>query len=78
MNAASLAAAAEATFTVTNNKVEANDVVVVALAATGTGTPQVFVSAVDAGSFDITITNLHATTADTTADPINFVVIKAS
>lgn len=76
MNAASLAAGAEASFTVTNSAVAATDVVVVCLKTVGTGTPMVFVDTVAAGSFRITITNLHAATADTTADVINFVVIK--
>lgn len=76
MNGASLAAGAEATFTVTNSKIQAvTDVVNVCLQSTGTGTPFVFVSAVAVGSFNITITNLHASTADTTADPINFVIV---
>lgn len=73
----SLAAAAEATFTVTNSKVAATDVVVVNITPGGTGTPHVYVSSVAAGSFAITMTNLHATTADTSADVINFAVIKA-
>lgn len=76
MDDASLAAAAEATFTVTNDKIVAvTDVVQVSLQSTTTGTPMVFVSDVSVGSFDITITNLHASTADTTADPINFVIV---
>ena len=78
MNAASLAAAAEASFVVTNSFVTATSVPVVALATTATGTPQVFVSAVAAGSFTITIANLHASTADTTADVINFIVFNGS
>jgi hypothetical protein len=78
MNAASLAAAAEATFVVTNSYVTASSVPVIALKSSATGTPQVYVSAVAAGSFSITITNLHASTADTTADVINFVVFNGS
>lgn len=78
MNAASLAAGAEATFTVTNSFVTSTSVPVVALTAIGTGTPQVYVSAVANGSFNITITNLHAATADTTADVINFIVFNGS
>ena len=75
----SLAAGAEATFTVTNTLVAANDVVIVNLSSgLTTGAPMVYVSDVAAGSFNITITNLHATTADTTADTINFVVIKGA
>lgn len=74
----SLAAGAEATFTVTNTLVAAGDVVVVSLktpSATGLSFP--FVSTTAAGSFNITLTNLHATTADTSASVINFAVIKA-
>lgn len=74
----SLAAAAEAEFTVTNSAVAATDVVVVCLkteSATGTSLP--FVSTVGAGSFKITLTNLHATTADTSASVINFAIIKS-
>lgn len=74
---ASLAAAAEATFTVTNSTVAATDVVVVSIKPGGTGTPQAYVSNVAAGSFAITITNLHASVADTSADVINFAVVKA-
>lgn len=75
---ASLAAGAEATFTVTNTLVAATDVVVVSLqtpSATGLSLP--FVSSTAAGSFNITLTNLHASTADTSASVINFVVIKS-
>lgn len=71
----SLAAAAEATFTVTNSQVVATSVPVVALASGAAATTQVFVSAVAAGSFDITVANLHASTAETGALVINFVVI---
>lgn len=74
----SLAAAAEATFTVTNSAVAAADVVVVSLktpSATGMSIPAVTTTA--AGSFQITLTNLHAATADTSASVINFAVIKA-
>ena len=74
---ASLAAGAEVTFTVTNSAVAATDVILLSLGTTTTGTPFAFVSDVSAGSFDITITNLHASTANTSAEGINFVVIKA-
>lgn len=73
----SLAAGAEATFTVTNTLVAATDIVVVSLkTASGTGLSIPIVTAVAAGSFDITLTNLHASTADTVASVINFAVIK--
>lgn len=77
-DATSLATGAEATFTVTNTLVAATDVVAVCLktpSATGFSLP--FVSQVADGSFKITLTNLHGSTADTSASVINFVVIKA-
>ena len=77
-DATSLAAGAEATFTVTNSSVAIGDVVVASLrsgATAGTSIPAV--TAVAAGSFAITLTNLHASTADTGASIINFAVIKA-
>lgn len=77
-DATSLAAAGEAAFTVTNSTVAATDVVVVALKTdSATGTSFAYVSNIADGSFEITVTNLHATTADTSASVINFVVIKA-
>lgn len=76
-DATSLAAGAEATFTVTNTLVAATDVVVVCAASGQTADTSVpVVSAVAAGSFKITLTNLHASTADTGAMVINFAVIK--
>jgi hypothetical protein len=76
----SLAAGAEATFTVTNSTVAATDVVVCAVKSGGTtsGSTWAKVTAVAAGSFDITLTNLHATTADTAALVINFAVVKSA
>jgi len=77
-NNASLAAAAEAEFTVTNSKVVVGDVVMVCLktkSATALSLP--IVSTIAAGSFNITMSNLHASTADTSASTINFVIIKA-
>lgn len=76
-DATSLAAGAEATFTVTNTLVAATDVVVVCAKGGQTaGTSVPVVSAVAAGSFDITLTNLHAATADTGAMTINFAIVK--
>jgi len=75
-DATSLAAGAEAVFRVTNDKVSAKSVPVIAAASgqtAGTSTPHV--SAVSAGTFDITLTNLHASTADTGAMVINFAII---
>lgn len=77
---ASLAAEATAVFTVTNSQVAAGDVVAISMASgdNGTGTI-VFVSAVAAGSFDISVHNgnVAAGTAETGAIVINFAVIKA-
>lgn len=80
-NNASLAAEATADFVVTNNKVEAGDVVVVSVASgsNGGGT-LVSVIAVAAGSFTVRVHNgnVAAGTAETGAIVINFAVIKAS
>jgi hypothetical protein len=78
-DATSLAAGAEATFAVTNSKVAATDVVVVCVKSGGTtpGSTIATVTAVADGSFSITLTNLHAATADTAALVINFVIIKS-
>lgn len=74
--ASTLAAAAEATFTVTNSQVTAKDVVVLSTTYAGAGTAQCYCSKVAAGSFDITLTNLHASAAFDAALTINFVVLK--
>jgi len=72
----SLAAGAEATFTVTNSYVTAKTIPVIAAASGQTaGTSIPFVTAVAAGSFDITLSNHHASTADTGAMVINFALI---
>jgi hypothetical protein len=78
-DATSLAAGAEATFVVTNSYVTATSVPVIAAASGQTsGTSVPVVSAVAAGSFSITLTNLHAATADTGAMVINFIVFNGS
>lgn len=75
-DATSLAAAAEAKFVVTNNKVKAKDVVVLCPASGQTAdTSMAAVVAVADGSFTIQLTNLNAATADTGAMVINFAVI---
>jgi hypothetical protein len=74
--ASTLAAAGEATFTVTNSSVAATDVVVVSTTYAGAGSLQVYCSKVAAGSFDITLANLHAADALDAAVVINFAVIK--
>lgn len=74
---AATAAGAEDTFTVNNSLVGANDLVVVHLKSTSSaGTPMCFCSAVAAGSFNITITNLHAATALNNTLTIGFAVVK--
>jgi hypothetical protein len=79
-DATSLATGAEATFTVTNSKVAATDTVVCCVKSGGTtpGSTQAAVTAVAAGSFDITVNNLHASVADVAALVINFMVLKAN
>lgn len=78
-NAASLATGAEATFTVTNNKVNTGSVVVLSIVTpSATGLSIAFVSKIQAGSFDITLSNLHGTTADTSATTLNYFVINGN
>lgn len=75
---ASLAAGASATFTVTNTSVAIGDVVVVSIRSGATNKEtSVAVTTVAAGSFQITVHNRHASTAETGAIVINFAVIKA-
>lgn len=77
-NNTSLAAGAEATFTVTNDQCAVGDVVVVSARSGQTAdTSFPYISAVAAGSFNITLTNVSAATADTGAMIINFAIIKA-
>lgn len=76
--AGAIAGAEDGPFTVTNSAVAATDVISVSIKSyAGTGTPLVYVSATAAGSFDITITNLHAANALTAAIVINFFVNKS-
>jgi hypothetical protein len=75
--AENIAAAAEVQFTVTNTTVAAVDTVSVSIASGSTGgTTIASVTAVADGSFQITLTNLHASTAETGTLVINFNVIK--
>lgn len=77
--AGTLAAGAEETFIVTNTEVAVGDVVAVCIGTyAGAGTPIVYVSAVAAGTFSITVSNLHASAALNAAMTINFVVLKAT
>lgn len=78
-DATSLAAGAEATFTVTNTVVTALDTIIVNAASGQTAETSVpIVTAVGAGSYDITLTNLHASTADTGAMVINVLVLRGA
>ena len=73
----SLAHATEATFTVNNQAVDIGDVVVLSIRSGAVATPMAWVSSVTADSFNITISNLHASLAETGAIVINFAIIKA-
>ena len=78
MHDASLAAAAEVAFTVTNSFVAATDCVVASIASGGTsGAYNLQVSAVAAGSFDLALGNMSAGSLGE-AVVINFAVIKAA
>ena len=70
------AAAAEERFTVTNAEVAVTDVIALSTTYNGAGTPMLGVCNVTAGTFDIVITNLHASAAFNAVMVINFVVIK--
>lgn len=75
--AGAAAGAEDGPFTVNCSPCAATDIPVVAIKSYGgTGTPQVFVSAVAAGSFAITITNLHASSALNAAIVISYALIK--
>ena len=74
---ASLAGGAEVSFTVTNDKVAATDVVAMSLqSGASTGTYIVSISAVAAGSFDVTLSNVGTTAGE--ALVLNYAVIKAA
>ena len=78
MNNAALAAAAEVTFTVTNDKIAATDVVVVNHGSAGTaGAYLLGVSTVAAGSLKVTVTNASAGSLSE-AIVINFVALKGA
>lgn len=78
MDDATLAAAAEVTFTVTNSQVAATDVVIVNHGSAGTnGAYLVGAGLIASGSFTITVANL-STGALSEAIVINFVVIKGA
>lgn len=71
------AAGAEETFTVTNSRVAATDVIVLTTTYAGAGTILVGTAAVAAGSFNINITNLHSANALNALAVINFAIIKS-
>lgn len=74
----SLAAGAEAEFTVTDTSVAVGDTILVSLRSGATAnTSEPEITGVAAGSFKITLTNLNASTADTGASILNFAVVKA-
>lgn len=79
-NTASLAAETAATFTVTNNQIFADDIVLVSIAGgTNGGNTTVQVVVIAAGSFQVQVANQNAAagTAETGAIQINFLVMKA-
>ena len=78
MNNAALADAAEVSFTVTNSKIAATDVVVVNHGSAGTaGAYIVSANAIAAGSFAITVSNVSGG-ALSEAIVINFVALKGA
>ena len=78
MNAAALAAAAEVTFTVTNTKITASDVVVACHGSAGTaGSYLVNANTMASGSFKVTVANVSAGSLSE-AIVINFVALKLS
>ena len=78
MNNAQLDAGVEVTFTVTNDKIAATDVVVACHGSAGTaGSYLVGVSAIAAGSFKVTVTNVSGGSLSE-AIVINFVALKGA
>lgn len=74
----SLAALAQATFTVTNTAVAIGDVILVAIRSGATNKKtDARITAVAAGSFDVTIHNIDASTAEIGAIILNYIVLKA-
>ncbi len=74
-----LAAGAEASFVVTNSKVAATDTVAVCVGSTSSaGLPAAVVTAVGAGAFTVTLTNLDGAAALNNTVTVNFAVIKSS
>lgn len=80
-NSASLAAETAANFTVTNNQVFADDIVLVSISGgSNGGNTTVSVVTISAGSFVVTVANQNASggTAETGAITINFLIMKAA
>ena len=78
MNNAALGAAGEASFTVTNDKIAATDVVVAVHGSAGTaGSYLVAANTIAAGSFAITVSNVSAGSLSE-AIVINFVALKGA
>ena len=78
MNGAALADAAEVSFTVTNTKIAATDVVVACHASAGTaGAYIVSANSIAAGSFKITVSNVSGGSLSE-AIVINFVALKGA
>lgn len=76
--ATSLAAAAIVSFTVTNSTVAIGDTIILSIRSGPTTVGTIaYVTTVAAGSFQITLKNGHASTADIGAAIINFAVLKA-
>lgn len=75
--AATTAAAAEDTFTVTCSACTTDSVVVLSTTYAGAGLPIVYCSRVASGSFNVTISNVHAADAVNALLVINFAIIKA-
>jgi hypothetical protein len=77
-NTTSLAALAAASFTVTNTLVAATDIIIVSKVSGSTNVKtDIRVTAVAAGSFQITVHNIDAVTAEVGAIVINFAIIKS-
>lgn len=74
-----IAAAGEVTFVVTNTEVTATSNIIVGIASGSVGgTTIAAITAIGAGVFSITLTNLHASVAETGVLVINFAVIGGS
>jgi len=74
---ASLAAVTIATHTVTNTLVAATDNIILTKVS-GDADTSAFVTAVASGSFNVSVRNNHASSADTTAFVYNFALIKSA